>query len=122
VRTRRLLVGLLLLLTGCATPASRFGDPTLQRVRQGDEFTVTLTSDWEAGYGWRLARLPHNVRLIERRYLPPAAKGGEGRRGHEFWTLKAVAQGRLSLVWEYVPRHDPRATPVRTYIRQIEIP
>ncbi len=90
-----------LLLAGCGGGDQEgYGDPSKPIVvEKGEEFTIALPAEPEAGYGWRLAEPLHEetISLVKREF----ERAKQGESGKERWTFKAQGLGVTHLTFSY---------------------
>jgi predicted secreted protein len=79
------------------------------RVRQGENFDVTLREPPATGHRWRLAGTPAGVTVIDERYDAPGTGAAPGNAGTKTITLRTTTKGRwrirfvLARPWDSQP-------------------
>lgn len=94
-------LGLLLHIVLSCTPLMPPED-SARRVRQGEVFTVSISSSIGTGYTWQLASPADRAYLMFMSKRYKAANDLDGGSGTDQFTFKAVKKGRVRLRFQYV--------------------
>lgn len=90
-------------------------------VSVGENFNITLPSNHSTGFSWSLGMIAENSQVVVTGMdydLPAEAKAGQG--GEEVWHLKAVAQGKVILLFYYARSWEKDApADTKSFIVQI---
>jgi len=90
----------------------------------GDVFKVTLESNQTTGYSWKLSEnMDQDIVLMTSSVyeVPKSSKDMVGAGGTETFSFKAQAQGKTSILLEYVRPWEEGVAPELTFTLNIEV-
>ncbi|GEM_PF-1127042 len=90
----------------------------------GDVFKVTLESNQTTGYSWKLSEnMDQDIVIMASSVyeVPKSSKDMVGAGGTETFSFKAQAQGKTSILLEYVRPWEEGVAPELTFTLNIEV-
>jgi inhibitor of cysteine peptidase len=107
------IVLLSVVLSGCATPAKAFTEPS-QIINTGvnQQFTIALGSNISTGYSWEVAYDEKALTLVEKTYKEQDNTGNQivGAAGTEYFKFKSLSKGETKVTFTYKrPWEQPSA-------------
>ena len=92
------------MLSGCATPAKAFTEPS-QIINTGvnQEFTIALGSNISTGYSWQVTYDEKVLTLVEKTYKEQDNTGKQvvGAAGTEYFKFKSLSKGETKFTFTY---------------------
>jgi inhibitor of cysteine peptidase len=102
---------------------AEYSDPAKPITKKvGEEFIIALESNRTTGYGWQLAEPPDKgvLKLQGSEYKAPEA-GRPGQGGKEFFTFRAVGQGKAKIALNYVRPWEKNVAPAKSLTFTVEV-
>ncbi|MDP8235062.1 MAG: protease inhibitor I42 family protein [Candidatus Erginobacter occultus] len=84
------------------------------KIEAGAEFTIALDSNPTTGYSWNFAEKldPEILTLVDSRFQPPETRL-KGAGGKQFWTFRALKEGRSEIALKYFRSWEKDVPPAR---------
>jgi inhibitor of cysteine peptidase len=88
----------------------------------GAEFTIALDSNPTTGYSWDFAGQFDGevIELADTRFQPPETQL-KGAGGTQFWTFRALAEGRTEIALKYFRSWEKGVPPVREVLFTVTV-
>lgn len=101
----------------------QYSDPAkLIKVKLDTEFAIILDANRTTGYGWQISGDLHKqmLKVIEIKHRQNKSQL-VGSGGKDIWTFKALQEGEVALVFEYVRPWEKGVPPIKKQIFNVVI-